>query len=161
MTVIAIDPGYDRIGVAILEQDFIKKPSEQVIFSTCITTNPRQNFYERMCFVQNELLKIITRFQPNHLAIEELYFSKNTKTALRVAEAKGIIISVALNQNIPITEIHPNHIKIAITGYGNATKSDILFMLPKLINIEQTKKLDDELDAIAIGITFFAQIKFT
>lgn len=160
MRIIAIDPGYDRIGVAVLEKDISKKPQETVLFSTCITTNKKQTFYERMNFVHNEIMKIISDFQPENLIIEELFFSKNTKTALQVAEAKGIITSAAIINNIPITEVHPNHVKLAITGYGSATKADILFMLPKLISIENTKKLDDELDAIAIGITFFAQMKF-
>lgn len=162
MKIISIDPGYDRIGVAILEKDPLKKPSESVVFSTCIITDKKQSFYERMQYVQGELIKILDQYQPEQLAIEELYFAKNTKTALRVAEAKGIIVGTVLGKNIPVTELHPNHIKIAITGYGAAKKEDILFMLPKLITINTIGKIDDELDAIAVGIAYFAyhKIKF-
>lgn len=160
MKIISIDPGYDRIGVAILEKDPLKKPSESVVFSTCIITDKKQSFYERMQYVQGELIKILDQYQPEQLAIEELYFAKNTKTALRVAEAKGIIVGTVLEKNIPVTELHPNHIKIAITGYGAAKKEDILFMLPKLITVNPVGKLDDELDAIAVGIAYFAHTRF-
>lgn len=162
MKIISIDPGYDRIGVAILEKDSLKKPFESVLFSTCIITDKKQSFYERMQYVQSEITHILDKYKPEQLAIEELYFAKNTKTALRVAEAKGIIVGIILDKNIPVTELHPNHIKIAITGYGAAKKEDILFMLPKLITIDTTGKIDDELDAIAVGIAYFAyhKIKF-
>lgn len=160
MKIISIDPGYDRIGIAILEKDPLKKPSESVVFSTCIITDKKQSFYERMQYIQGELIKILDQYQPEQLAIEELYFAKNTKTALRVAEAKGIIVGTVLEKNIPVTELHPNHIKIAITGYGAAKKEDILFMLPKLIPIDPVGKLDDELDAIAVGIAYFAHTRF-
>jgi crossover junction endodeoxyribonuclease RuvC len=155
MKVIAIDPGYDRVGVAIL----VKHEKEELIFSTCITTNKKDSFYERLLVIKNTLDQIITDYQPDYFVFEEIYFSNNTKTALKVAEARGVISSTALAHHIPIYELHPNHVKIAITGHGGAKKSDILWMLPKLIPLDVEKKLDDELDAIAIGLAFFAQYR--
>ncbi len=157
MKIIAIDPGYDRVGVAILEKNSGK---EVLLFSTCITTDKKLSFYERLEMIRTNLAELIKQYQPEHLVIEELYFAKNTTTALRVAEARGLIVSEFLRAGITVSEIHPNHIKIAITGYGAAKKEDILFMLPKLIEIGTGKRLDDELDAIAIGVAYFAHKKW-
>lgn len=157
MKIIAVDPGYDRIGIAIIEK--IGTEREILRFSTCITTNRTMAFYDRLSHIQKELLDILTTHNPEILVMEELYFAKNTTTALKVAEARGIISGAAISKNITVEEIHPNHVKIAITGHGGAKKNDILFMLPKLITIDTTNKLDDELDAVAIGIAFLSHYK--
>lgn len=158
MKIIAIDPGYDRVGVAILEKNDIGK--ESVVFSTCIITDRKKDFYGRLDHIQKDIQQILSLYRPELLVMEELYFAKNSPTALRVAEARGIIAGLAIHQGIFIREIHPNHVKIAVTGQGNAKKQDILWMLPKLVTIETAGKLDDELDAISIGIAFFAHFKF-
>lgn len=157
MKIIAIDPGYDRVGVAIVEK--IGTEREILHFSTCITTDRKNSFYERLGHIQKELELILNDHYPEILVMEELYFAKNTTTALRVAEARGIISGTAISKNITIEEMHPNHVKIAITGHGAAKKEDILFMLPKLITINTKNKLDDELDAVAIGIAFLSHYK--
>lgn len=159
MKIIAIDPGYDRVGVAIIEK--IGTERELLHFSTCITTDRKSGFYERLGHIQKKLEQIIIQHNPEILVMEELYFAKNTTTALKVAEARGIISGTAISKNITVEEIHPNHVKIAITGHGAAKKEDILFMLPKLITIDTVNKLDDELDAVAIGIAFLAHYKTT
>lgn len=158
MKIIAIDPGYDRVGVAVLEKNTSEK--ETVVFSTCITTDRKASFYDRLHMIQKELERITKEYQPEQLVLEELYFAKNSPTALRVAEARGIIIGVALEHSLVISEIHPNHVKVAITGHGGANKNDILSMLPKLIAVDPAGKLDDELDAIAIGVAFLAHAKY-
>lgn len=156
--IFAIDPGYDRVGVAVLEKT--EKSPETLVFSCCILTDKKLSFYERLETIRVRLAELIQQYKPEHLVIEELYFAKNSTTALRVAEARGLIVSEFLRSNIPVSELHPNHIKIAITGYGAAKKTDILFMLPKLIKFDDTKRLDDELDAIAIGVAYFAHKKW-
>ncbi len=158
MKIIAIDPGYDRVGVAVIEKSE-NTQKESILHSTCITTDKSAGFYDRLGEIQNSITKIIKQYQPEIMVMEELYFAKNSPTALRVAEARGIISGQAVCNGVTVEEIHPNHVKIAITGYGNAKKDDILFMLPKLVNLEAKKRLDDELDAIAVGIAFFAHYK--
>lgn len=158
MKIISIDPGYDRVGVAILEK--LDGNKEGVVFSTCITTNRKAEFYDRLKEVQAELSSIINNYQPEIMVMEELYFANNSPTALKVSEARGIISGEALRSGISVHEIHPNHVKVAITGHGGAKKADILFMLPKLVAFDPVGKLDDELDAIAIGIAFIAHQKF-
>lgn len=155
MKIIAIDPGYERIGIAVLEKENGAK--EQLLFSECFKTSAKLPFHERLFLLGNEIEKVISEYQPTILAIEKLFFTNNQKTALMVSEARGAIIYAGKKAGTEIREFTPNEIKVATTGYGRATKSDIANMLPKLIDVDVANKIDDELDAIAIGITCFAQ----
>ena len=161
MKILAIDPGYDRVGVAVIEKHNPPASGEResLLFSACIETNRREDFYARVKQVQSELKIILSEYQPDCMVMEELYFAKNSPTALRVAEARGVISGVAVESNIPVYEIHPNHVKIAITGYGAAKKDDMFFMLSKLIDLGNKKRLDDEIDAISVGIAYLAHEK--
>lgn len=160
MRVIAIDPGYERLGVAILE----KTPTdrrEKVLFSTCIRTSPKQSHPERLCAIWIQLEELCTLYTPQHGAIEKLFFSKNQKTALLVAEARGVVLALMKKNNLQIMELFPNEIKVAVTGSGNADKKMVIAMVNKLVALTDSKRTDDEYDAIACGLTFFAQHKTT
>lgn len=158
MRIIAIDPGYERIGIAVLEKDpsTASGTREQLIFSECFKTDAKLPFHDRLVLIGSEIERIITKYAPERMAIEKLFFAKNTKTALGVSEARGVIIYAAKKLGLEVNEFTPNEIKVATTGYGKATKRDITTMLPKLIEIDVADKIDDELDAIAVGITCFA-----
>ena len=151
MKILGIDPGYERCGIAIIEKQ--QGGKETVVFSTCLRTSAKDDFPKRLFSIGSDLEKIIFEFKPDCAAIEELYFAKNSTTAMKVAEARGVIRYVLEKNNIACTEYHPNAIKIAITGYGGAKKEDIAFMIPKLVAYADAKRLDDELDAIAVAIT--------
>lgn len=157
MKIISIDPGYERCGVAVLEKNELGK--EIVLYSDCIRTSAQLSFSDRLFQLGQTLEHIIGTYQPKHLIIEELYFAKNTKTALKVAEARGVIQYIATKNKLPVFEYHPNQIKIAITGDGRADKTAIAFMIPKLITLSSEKRIDDELDAIAVGLTHFAHYR--
>ena len=153
MKVLAIDPGYGRIGFAILE----KKPMRHtLIFSECFETDQHNAFEKRLADIGERLQKIIHIHRPDHAAIERLFFSKNKKTALRTAEVRGACIYTAKSNGLTITEYTPNQIKNAVTGNSNAVKKDIIRMLPNLISLDAKKRHDDEYDAVAIGITHLA-----
>ncbi|MDD3694042.1 MAG: crossover junction endodeoxyribonuclease RuvC [Candidatus Pacebacteria bacterium] len=154
MIIIAIDPGYDRLGIAILQKE--KNSKEKILFSECFITEREESFYKRLFALGKRIDDLIKKFEPKALVLEDLFFSRNTKTALKVSEARGVIVFQALNNNIPIFEYKPNQIKVAITGYGSAKKEDVFFMVKKLISLEGRKYIDDEIDAIAAGLTFFA-----
>lgn len=151
MKILGIDPGYERCGVAIIEK--LPGTKERLVYSACLRSSPKLSMPERLRSIGESLRDIVNQHRPETAAIEELYFGKSSTTALRVAEARGAIQFVLAAAGIPVTEYHPSAIKIAITGYGSAKKDDILFMLPKLIDLPAGKKLDDELDAIAVAIT--------
>ena len=154
MRVLAIDPGYERVGIAILEKT--KNNKEVIIYSECFETSKDLPFVDRLGLIGKHVRSVIKKYNIDMFAIEGLFFSKNTKTALKVSEARGVVIFQAIDKNIPFFEYTPNQIKVAITGYGKASKNDVHTMVQRLVDLEPRKRKDDEIDAIAIGLTFFA-----
>lgn len=158
MKILGIDPGYDRCGIALISKD--GSGSEDLIFSTCLTTSAKLAFHERLKIIGESLEEIIHTYQPDALVMEELYFSNNAKTVMQVSEARGVIEYIGAHNNLPLFHYHPNAIKIAITGNGRADKQAILAMIPRLIPINDgDKKLDDEIDAIAVALTHLAHYR--
>lgn len=149
MKVLAIDPGYERVGIAVLEKD-------RVVFSECFKTSSTLSFGERLALIGKKITETIEKYGPKALSIETLFLTNNQKTVMHVAEARGIIIYEAQKAGLGIFEFTPLQIKIAVTGYGKADKKAVMEMVKKLVKVEQSKTSDDELDAIAAGITFFA-----
>lgn len=153
MTIISIDPGFDRIGIAIIEKN---NPKNTVIFSECFNTNKKESISQRILSVGTEVKRIINEYKPVALAIEKLYITNNQKTAMAVAEARGVIIYEAMNAGLKLYEYTPGEIKVAVTGYGKADKNMVMSMIPKLVDLKVVSNSDDELDAIAIGLTCIA-----
>lgn len=152
MRIISIDPGYERIGIAVLE----KKEKEYLIFSECFKTKASLPFFDRLELLGREVAKIIAEYNPESLAIENLFIETNQKTAMRVAEARGAILYQARILGLDIYEYTPLQIKVATTGYGKATKPQVMNMVKKLVSGAEKIKQDDQMDAIAIGLTHFA-----
>lgn len=149
MRVLAIDPGYDRMGLAVLEGD----PSRPThIWSDCIMP-PKGAAEERLACIHEAVRVAIESYAPDRAAIESLFWSTNNKrSALGVAEARGAALSAAAEAGLSVSEHSPQQVKLAVTGYGNADKKAVAGMVPRLINLPLKKRLDDELDAIALGI---------
>lgn len=154
--VLAIDPGFDRIGAAVME---VTAGRHTLLYSECITTKPKDKLENRLLKVGQGLRRLIDKWHPQDLAIETLFFNTNVSSAIGVAEARGIIIYEAVSCGLEVSEYSPQAIKIAVTSYGRATKADIQKMIPKLVSLSSEKRLDDELDAIAVGITHLASKK--
>lgn len=154
MKILSIDPGFERVGIAVIEKTFQKK--DTLLYSNCFKTTPRIPLNERIKNIGEEIEKIIKKYKPEALAIEKLYFTTNQKTVMGVAEARGVIIYVATKNNLSIYEYTPPQIKVAVTGYGKASKQMVMSMVPKLIDVNTYINSDDELDAIAIGLTCLA-----
>jgi len=157
MRILGIDPGFERLGVAILEKNKNDK-KERVLFSECFKTSKNLNFFERLNLIGEEVRKIIKEYQPEVLSIETLFLTTNQKTVMRVAEARGVAVYEAARAGLEIFEASPPQIKIATTGYGKASKEQIIKMVKILVEIDNSKKSDDELDAIAIALTAFAHM---
>lgn len=157
MRILSIDPGYERLGIAVIEKSAGK---EFLIFSECFKTSPKLPHPDRLGLIKTEIEKVVREFSPDDLAIETLFFSNNQKTALLVSEARGAIISTAKTEGLDVYEYTPNTIKVAVTGYGKSDKNAIIKMIPKLIKISPEKASeishDDEYDAIAVGLTHSA-----
>lgn len=153
MRVLGIDPGYDRLGLAVVEGD-PSKPS--LVWSTCVTP-PKGTQAERLAAVHAAVAEAVASYAPDRMAIETLFFSSNRTSALAVAEARGVVLSVAGSADLPVEEFGPGQVKLAVTGYGNADKAAIARMVPRLVSLGPGKRLDDELDAIAVAIAGLAK----
>lgn len=150
MRVLGIDPGYDRVGLAVLEYE---GQQEKLIYSTCVETERASDLVDRLKQIGNTVRDTITKHKVDTLAIETLFFNKNVKTAMTVAQARGIMLYVAHSLNCTIYEFSPQTIKIALTGHGNSDKKAVTNMVKQLIPKAPHQALDDEYDAIAVGIT--------
>lgn len=150
--VLAVDPGYDRLGIAVLEGD-ASKPTH--IWSDCVIP-PKGEKEARLAAVHAAVAAAIEEYSPDILALETLFFSTNRSTALGVAEARGAVLVAAGAAGIPVQEYAPQQVKLAVTGYGASDKAAIARMIPHLITLPPKKRLDDELDAIALAIAGLA-----
>ncbi len=155
MRIISIDPGYERLGIAIIE----KNKKEELLFSECFKTKASLPFFDRLEIIGHEVERVIKEFSPKALAIENLFIETNQKTAMRVAEVRGAILYQAHILGLEIYEYTPLQIKVATTGYGKATKTQVMTMVKKLVSGAESIKQDDEMDAIAIGLTHFAYVR--
>lgn len=159
MIILGIDPGFERLGIAILEKNRGDR-RERVLFSECFKTSPKLEFSERLNLLGEEVQTVIKKYKPELLSIETLFLTTNQKTVMRVAETRGVVIYEASRAGLKIFEASPPQIKIATTGYGKSDKAQIIKMVKMLVDIDNSKKSDDELDAIAIAITGFAHNRF-
>jgi len=145
--ILGIDPGYDRVGWCILDSSH-----STVHASGCIETNKKAPIYDRYQQIDRELLIVIKKFRPTECGIENLFFQNNAKTAMKVSEARGVILSCLFRNNVDIFEYTPMQIKSAVTGNGHATKPELQRMIKLLTKCEKLPKLDDEVDAIATAL---------
>ncbi len=153
ITLIGIDPGYDRVGWAVATVDAHQL---EVIAFDCIQTNKTQHLFDRYVQIEKQLQKVIDTYKPEEAALESLFFFKNQKTALHVSEARGIIISNFLRNKMKIAEYTPLQIKQALTGYGKADKKAVEKMVRLQIKHKADhlpKLIDDTIDAIGVVIT--------
>lgn len=153
MKVIGVDPGYDRLGVAVMEKDGSR---ERLLFSTCIMTDKNATLPERIGELGAKLRSLINEHRPDQMAIETLFFNKNQKTAVAVAEARGVVIFLAREYGAAVKEFGPAEVKVAVTGYGKSDKTAVTDMLKRLVPDIPPKALDDEYDAIAVAVTALA-----
>lgn len=158
MKILAIDPGYERLGIAVLEKNTGDR-KETLLYSDCFKTKTTNTHAERLSLLGQELAKIISKFEPEALSIETLFLTTNHKTVMHVSEARGVILYEAAQHNLSIFEYSPPQIKSTVAGDGHADKKAIIKMVPLLIKLEKEIKHDDEYDAIAVGLTYFAHNK--
>jgi len=157
MIVLGIDPGYERLGIAIVSREGGEK--ETLLFSDCFKTSPKTPHNERLLDLGKNLEEVIEKYKPEVLAIETLFFNSNQKTAMFVSEARGVILYVATKNGLDFFEYGPGQIKVAVTGYGRGDKNSVIKMIPLLIKIDKKIKHDDEYDAIAVALTHFASAR--
>lgn len=155
MKILGIDPGYERLGIAVLEKNKGDK-KERVVYSDCFKTSAKMPFEERLLLLGREVERVINFYQPDGLAIETLFFTNNQKTAMNVAEVRGAILYLSQCAGLTLQQFTPMQIKVAVAGHGQGDKRAVTDMVTKLVLIEKEIKHDDEYDAIAIALTGFA-----
>ena len=149
MRILGIDPGYAIIGWGLLNYE---RGRFVPIDFGAVTTEAGTPFVERLQQIYTDLSLILAKYQPNAMAIEKLYFQNNQKTAIEVAEARGVILLAAQNVGVPIYEYTPLQVKSAVTGFGQAQKPQVMEMTRRLLRLQQVPKPDDTADALAIAI---------
>ncbi len=154
MKILGIDPGYDKLGIAVVEK--VEGEKEKLVYSACIKTTRGAPFNERLMQIAEIVEQTISAHSPAALAIEKLFFTSNQKTAMQVSEVRGLIIYLASKNNLQIFEYTPSQVKSTVAGSGNASKDQIINMVPRLIKINKEIKEDDEYDAIALALTCLA-----
>ena len=145
--ILAIDPGYDRIGWAVGTK---WKAKVQIIDYGCIQTTKTDDMMTRYRQINYELQEIVNNHRPVKAIIESLFFFKNQKTALKVSEARGVIISCLLRNGVEIKELTPLQIKSAVTGYGRADKKSVEKMVRMELKLENIDIIDDAIDALGM-----------
>ncbi len=156
MRVLAFDPGFERLGCAVLERIGGK---DVLIHSDCIHTSAQLPFAQRLCLLGDAVVQLIEQYKPDVVALENIFFEKNAKTAMQVSEVRGILCYLAATRTIPLYDYSPLQIKIAVTGYGRSDKAAVAMMVCRLVKLPERKRLDDEIDAIAVGLTCLASVR--
>lgn len=158
MRILGVDPGYAISGYAIVDYTGNKF---KVIKYGVIKTSSNLNMQTRLNDIFNKYVKLIKKYKPDNMAIEELFFNKNVKTAIAVGQARGVHIISAVQNDIPVYEYTPLQVKQGVVGYGRADKNQVQEMVKMLLNLKEIPKPDDAADALAISICHAHSYKFS
>ncbi|MCL5004860.1 MAG: crossover junction endodeoxyribonuclease RuvC [Patescibacteria group bacterium] len=149
MLILGIDPGSTRVGYGL-----IKKNKNDLSLIKCgLLKIKSKDKAQRLLEIEKDFSSLIARTKPDLVILEKLFFMKNMKTALEVAQSRGVLTLLATKSKIPLLEFSPSEIKIGVTGYGRADKKAIAKMAAKILKVPEFKEIDDVTDAIAAAIT--------
>ena len=149
MQILGIDPGYGTTGFALLESD---RASLRLLQCGVVTTPPGMAFPQRLNVLYQDIVQLMVSANPQAMAIEELFFGHNVTTGIGVAQARGVILLGAGQQNIPVFTYTPMQVKQAVVGYGGASKNQVMDMTRRILRLEKIPRPDDAADAIAIAL---------
>lgn len=150
MIVLGIDPGLSMAGWGVVEKG--QKDKVKMLEYGCIKTYPTDKLVNRLKYIYDEIQCVISKYKPEVVAIEELFFLKGSKVIASVGQARGAILIAVINNDIPVFEYNPRHVKIALTGYGSADKHQMQHMVKAILGLKEIPKPDDSADALAMAI---------
>lgn len=156
MLVLGIDPGTAITGYGLIESN---GDELSLVDYGAITTPAGQSIPERLQVIYRELTSLIEEHQPTEMALEELFFAKNVRTALTVGQARGVALLAAAEAGLTIHEYTPLQVKQAIVGYGRATKEQVQDMVKRLLSLDSVPQPDDAADAIAVAICHLHSVR--
>jgi crossover junction endodeoxyribonuclease RuvC len=149
MIIMGIDPGTAITGYGVVQ---LENNRHIVLGYGAIRTTATASTSSRLQTIYSELRRLVAEFHPDCLAVEELFFNKNVSTALAVGQARGVAILAGAHEGLPIAEYTPLQVKMAVTGYGRASKEQVAYMIRMLLGLTETPKPDDVTDALAVCI---------
>jgi crossover junction endodeoxyribonuclease RuvC len=157
MIILGIDPGLAIVGYGVVE--YIGNKYKAIDYG-CITTGSEILFPERLKIIYDEMLFLIDKYKPEDVAMEELFFNKNVKTAIKVGQARGVEVLAIINKGLEVYEYTPLQIKQSVVGYGRAEKRQVQEMVKLLLNLKEIPKPDDAADALAVAICHSSCLNF-
>jgi crossover junction endodeoxyribonuclease RuvC len=149
--ILGIDPGVATTGYAFIQEEGKK---QTILDFGVIKTAAKTEFSLRLKFIYQDLNTLIKKFKPDAVAVEELFFAKNVKTAMMVGQARGVIVLTAIMNDLNVTDFTPLQIKQAVCGYGRADKCQVQNMVKNILKLKEIPKPDDAADALAIALTY-------
>ena len=157
MRILGIDPGIAIVGYGVVDKEANKY---KTVAYDAITTRAHTPLEQRLQLVYQGVCMVIDEYKPEAMAIEELFFNNNAKTALTVGQARGVIILAAVQKGVPVFEYTPLQVKQALTGYGRASKGQIQQMMKSMLGLSEVPKPDDVADALAIAVCHGNSMRF-
>jgi len=157
MIILGIDPGTAITGFGIIES---QKNKLKVLGFGCIETDKNLDMPERLSLIAKELKNIIRKYKPQIMAVEELFFFKNSKTVITVGQARGVVLFIGKDQGLKVCEYTPLQVKQAVVGYGRAEKRQVQQMVKSILGLKSIPKPDDAADALAIAVCCESSVKF-
>ena len=158
MRILGIDPGFAITGYSIIDYQGNKF---KLIDSGAVTTKAGVSFPLRLTKIYDDLSMIIDEYKPDAISVEELFFNNNVKTAINVAQARGVVLVVGCQKQIPTYEYTPLQIKQAVAGYGRADKIQVQKMVKAILKVDKLPKLDDTTDSMAAAICHAHSARFS
>lgn len=155
MIILGLDPGTGRLGYAVIEAASGKV---RCLACGCTETPPQRSPGVRLLELRNAVQRLLDHFRPEQAVLERLYFGKNVQTAMAVAEARGMLLTLLADAGVPVLDVSPQEVKSGVTGKGNAPKPQVQRMVAMIFDLEKPPKPDDAADALAIAYAGTARV---
>lgn len=149
MIILGIDPGLAIVGYGVIEYE---RGKFRTLAYGAITTPAHTPVQDRLATIYDEMNRLIKRYHPDDMAVEELFFNTNATTGISVAEARGVILLCGKQNGLNLFEYTPSQVKQAVVGYGKAEKTQVIMMIRTILNLKVAPRLDDTADALAIAV---------
>lgn len=149
MLVLGIDPGTAITGYGLVEGQGSR---ERLVDYGTVLTSAGMEMPARLCIIQQELAQVIDKYRPQAMAIEQIYYHKNAKTVITVAQSRGVAIVTSASAGLPVYEYTPLQVKQSVVGYGQADKKQVQLMVQRLLRMKEIPRPDDAADALAIAL---------
>jgi crossover junction endodeoxyribonuclease RuvC len=157
MRFLGLDPGTATVGYGVVEEN---DGRVQLVAYGVISTTPKDTAARRLQIIYQELNQLLETYRPDAAAVEEVFFGRNITTAISVGQARGVLLLALANANLPIAEFSPPKIKEAVSGYGNANKKQVQFMVQNLLDLPEPPQPDDAADGLAVALTHYQHWRY-